>query len=323
MKMDKFIMCHLILSARLHVMGTSFLLLYAGNSFAHQSKNPFSADAFSVDMSVGVLQGKANEFVYDAGSGNKQSQLKWKLNNVAILKAGVTWEPIPRMSMNVNGWTSIAQGSGHMDDYDWQDPAQSHWTDHSSELTRVNYANKYDVNATGWFFTNALFRLGLMAGYEESRYSWTTHGGYYDYNNGAYKGNFPLNVDGIGYSQKFTAPYIGLSSEYTNGNFKISALLKYSHWVHAHDRDEHYARHLSFWEKTGPSSMYGLTLNSAFYITKNTQVYTELDYTKYSEGKGWSSDLDRETGEFEHASGDAAGISNENLVMSAGLKYTF
>ena len=43
------------------------------------------------------------------------------------------------------------------------------------------YANEFDLNIKGWLLNEPNYRLGLMAGYQESRYSFTARGGSYIY----------------------------------------------------------------------------------------------------------------------------------------------
>jgi plasminogen activator len=94
-----------------------------------------------------------------------------------------------------------------MDDYDWMNDNQSGWTDHSSHpSTNVNYANEYDLSVQGWLFQDDNYKAGVIAGYQETRFSWTATGGSYNYDNGATTGNFPTGERGIGYSQRFSMP---------------------------------------------------------------------------------------------------------------------
>ncbi|MEX7609506.1 omptin family outer membrane protease, partial [Enterobacter asburiae] len=211
----------------------------------------FSPDSLAVSASAGMLSGKSHEMVYDEATGRKISQLDWKIKNVAILKGDITWDAYSFLTLNSRGWTSLASGSGHMDDYDWMNAKQSSWTDHSSHpATNVNYANEYDLNVKGWILQGDNYKAGVTAGYQETRFSWTATGGTYNYDNGAYQGNFPAGERGIGYSQRFSMPYIGLAGQYRFNDFEFNALFKFSDWVRAHDNDEHYMRDRTFREKT-------------------------------------------------------------------------
>lgn len=284
----------------------------------------FSPDSLAVSASAGMLSGKSHEMVYDEATGRKISQLDWKIKNVAILKGDITWDAYSFLTLNARGWTSLASGSGHMDDYDWMNEKQSSWTDHSSHpATNVNYANEYDLNVKGWIFQGDNYKAGVTAGYQETRFSWTATGGTYNYDNGAYQGNFPAGERGIGYSQRFSMPYIGLAGQYRFNDFEFNALFKFSDWVRAHDNDEHYMRDLTFREKTTDSRYYGASVDAGYYVTPHAKVFAEFTYSSYEEGKGGTQIIDTNTGDSGSISGDAAGISNHNYTITAGLQYRF
>lgn len=284
----------------------------------------FSPDSLAVSASAGMLSGKSHEMVYDEATGRKISQLDWKIKNVAILKGDITWDAYSFLTLNARGWTSLASGSGHMDDYDWMNEKQSSWTYHSSHpATNVNYANEYDLNVKGWILQGDNYKAGVTAGYQETRFSWTATGGTYNYDNGAYQGNFPAGERGIGYSQRFSMPYIGLAGQYRFNDFEFNALFKFSDWVRAHDNDEHYMRDLTFREKTTDSRYYGASVDAGYYVTPHAKVFAEFTYSSYEEGKGGTQIIDTNTGDSGSIGGDAAGISNHNYTITAGLQYRF
>lgn len=284
----------------------------------------FSPDSLAVSASAGMLSGKSHEMVYDEATGRKISQLDWKIKNVAILKGDITWDAYSFLTLNARGWTSLASGSGHMDDYDWMNEKQSSWTDHSSHpATNVNYANEYVLNVKGWILQGDNYKAGVTAGYQETRFSWTATGGTYNYDNGAYQGNFPAGERGIGYSQRFSMPYIGLAGQYRFNDFEFNALFKFSDWVRAHDNDEHYMRDLTFREKTTDSRYYGASVDAGYYVTPHAKVFAEFTYSSYEEGKGGTQIIDTNTGDSGSIGGDAAGISNHNYTITAGLQYRF
>ena len=295
--------------------------VYAGSA---QAIPDFSPESLSVSASAGMLSGKSHEMVYDEVTGSKISQLDWKIKNVAILKGDISWDAYSFLTLNARGWTSLASGSGHMDDYDWMNAKQSSWTDHSSHpATNVNYANEYDLNVKGWIFQGDNYKAGVTAGYQETRFSWTATGGSYNYDNGTNTGNFPAGERGIGYSQRFSMPYIGLAGQYRFNDFEFNALFKFSDWVRAHDNDEHYMRDLTFREKTSDSRYYGASVDAGYYVTPNAKVFAEFTYSSYEEGKGGTQIIDTNTGESGSIGGDAAGISNRNYTITAGLQYRF
>ena len=298
----------------------------SGTAFAASSPfTPnFSSDSLSVSTSVGMLGGKSKELVYDASNARKVSQLDWKIRNVAILKGDIACDAFSFLTLNARGWTSLGSGSGHMDDYDWQNARQSGWTDHSSHpSTDVNYANEYDLNVKGWFLQDDNYKVGAVAGYQETRFSWTAYGGTFNYDNGNFIGSFADRERGIGYSQRFSMPYVGLVGQYRINDFEFNALFKFSDWVRAHDNDEHYMRDLTFREKTSGSRYYGAAVDAGYYLTEHAKVFAEFTWNKYEEGKGGTQAIYNPTGESVSYGGDAAGISNKNYTMTVGLQYRF
>jgi len=309
-----------------HIVAGMMMAAFSGGVYAGPTivTPDFSPDSLAVSASAGMLSGKSHEMVYDEATGRKISQLDWKIKNVAILKGDITWDAYSFLTLNARGWTSLASGSGHMDDYDWMNAKQSSWTDHSSHpATNVNYANEYDLNVKGWIFQGDNYKAGVTAGYQETRFSWTATGGTYNYDNGAYQGNFPAGERGIGYSQRFSMPYIGLAGQYRFNDFEFNALFKFSDWVRAHDNDEHYMRDLTFREKTTDSRYYGASVDAGYYVTPHAKVFAEFTYSSYEEGKGGTQIIDTNTGDSGSIGGDAAGISNHNYTITAGLQYRF
>lgn len=284
----------------------------------------FSPESFTVSTSAGMLSGKSHELVYDAGTGRKISQLDWKIKNVAILKGNISWDAYSFLTLNARGWTSLASGSGHMDDYDWMNSSQARWTDHSTHPnTDVNYANEYDLNLTSWIYRDQNYKAGIVAGFQETRFSWTASGGSYNYNNGANTGIIPENTRGVGYSQRFSMPYLGLAGQYRINDFEFNALFKFSNLVQARGNDDHYLRDLSFRDKSTRSRYYGTSVDAGYYITPNTKIFAEFTWSKYEEGKGSTQIIDSSNGSSSSIGGDASGIANKNYTITAGLQYRF
>lgn len=53
-----------------------------------------SPDSVTTSLSVGVLNGKSRELVYDTDTGRKLSQLDWKIKNVATCRGIYHGNPI-------------------------------------------------------------------------------------------------------------------------------------------------------------------------------------------------------------------------------------
>ena len=295
---------------------------------AQNTGGPFSINvdpsSVAASTSLGWLHGEAKEYVYDGDSGRKISQLKWKINNTAIIKGDISWDTFSWLTLNAKGWSSLGSSGAKMDDYDWLNDNQSHWTGWShSPDTHLNYANEYDLNSKLWLLKRPDYKIGAVLGYQQTRFSWTAFGGRYQYDNGTRLGEFPPGVRGIGYQQKFSMPYVGLNGSYRFRDFEFSTLLKYSSWVKARDNDEHYMRSLTFRDKSQNANYYSAAVNAGYYVTPNAKVFTEFTWNKYARGKGGTQIIDRTSGEKEHIGGDVAGIENTSYSVTAGLEYRF
>ena len=169
---------------RAKLLGIVLTTPIAISSFASTETLSFTPDNINADISLGTLSGKTKERVYLAEEGGRKvSQLDWKFNNAAIIKGAINWDLMPQISIGAAGWTTLGSRGGNMVDRDWMDSSNpGTWTDESRHPdTQLNYANEFDLNIKGWLLNEPNYRLGLMAGYQESRYSFTARGGSYIY----------------------------------------------------------------------------------------------------------------------------------------------
>ncbi|WP_224718204.1 omptin family outer membrane protease [Pectobacterium versatile] len=293
----------------------------AGNHF-------FTPENVNGEIGLGSLSGKTKEQVYDPDSaGHKNSQLNWKYNNAAIIKGSLDWDLTPSISIGASGWTTLSSRGGYMDDTDWLDESQEGWTDQSKHSdTRLNYANEFDFNVKGWVLNEPDYRFGVMAGYQESRYSFKASGGSYHYtdeNTGLpYIGSFPAETVVIGYKQRFKMPYIGLVGSYRYERFEFGGSFKYSGWVRASDNDEHYLTNTTFRSNIKNQNFYSLAANAGYYLTPNAKIYVEGSWNRITNKKGSVSVNDYSTGEIDSAANSSA-IESYNFMTTVGLKYSF
>ncbi|MCL2900339.1 omptin family outer membrane protease [Brenneria tiliae] len=288
----------------------------------------FTAEKVSGEIGLGTLSGKTKERVYDVDAGGRKvSQLNWKYNNAAIVKGSLDWDLIPWLSVGASGWTTIASRGGYMDDTDWLDENQKEWTDQSRHPnTRLNYANEFDINVKGWLLNEPAYRLGVMAGYQESRYSFKSTGGTYNYTDEETGlpdiGSFPADIKGIGYKQRFKMPYVGLAGSYRYENLEFGGAFKYSGWVRTSDNDEHYLTNTTFRAKIKNQNYYSLAGNAGYYVTPNAKVYVEGIWSRTTNKKGSLSANDRDQGTTNSAE-NSSGIESYNFMTTVGLKYAF
>jgi plasminogen activator len=281
-------------------------------------------DNLTISTSLGLLNAESQEFVYQPENNtHKLSQLDWKVTNAPIIKMGISWDALSRLTLTARGWSTLTSADGTMDDYDWLTPKQtkwSHWSHH--DKTNLNYANEIDLNAKFWFLKQDNYRIGVMSGYQRSNNSWTAYGGNYNYNNGSDIGKFSDDKAIIGYKQKFDMSYFGLAGNYRYQNFELNTLLKYSRRVNTYGNDEHYDTKTSYRDSSKNSHYYGVIVDAGYYVTKNTRLFVEALWSQYSEGKGGSQMLNRTTGTSTHTP-DGAGIAHQNQSIALGLQYAF
>lgn len=295
---------------------------------ADSANDIFTPGNVSGEIGLGTLSGKTKERVYEPDEGGRKvSQLNWKYNNAAIVKGSLDWDVMPWVSVGASGWTTIASRGGYMDDTDWVDENQDGWTDQSKHPnTRLNYANQFDLNVKGWLLNEPTYRLGVMAGYQESRYSFNSTGGSYNYTDEDTGlpdiGDFPAGATVIGYKQRFKMPYIGLVGVYRYERYEFGGAVKYSGWVRSSDNDEHYNTGTTFKSQVNNQNYYSVAANAGYYLTPNAKVYVEGVWNRITNKKGNTSINNSAEGISESIT-NASGIENYNFMTTVGLKYAF
>ncbi|MCF8999346.1 omptin family outer membrane protease [Acinetobacter nectaris] len=295
-----------------------------------KEKDTLSNGAMYFSLTPSMLTGgEAKEYVF-TDSGDILSLLNWEIKNIPTIKAYFTWDLNSWLTMNINGWTSLSSNTVKMDDYDWRDPQirslNTDWSHHPN--TSLNAANKFDINFTSWFVKTPQYKVGVLAGYEQSRFSWTAKGGQYHYGatnaSGDYiqgtamilDGSFPEDESGIGYQQKFKAPYVGLVATYIYDKYEFNATAKISQWVKARDQDEHYARDITFYSKGEMSDYYSVTLNGGYYISPKVKLFGEVTWSAYKFAPATMT-IKGDTSQSN------AGISSKYYNLGIGAQYQF
>lgn len=301
-----------------------FAAMSTASAAAENSLHAINNGSVTINAGLGWLGGESKETVYDPASNYKMSQLNWKIKNTPIIKGDISWDVLDWLTFNARGWSSLTSHHSDMNDYDWMDEQQSGWTDWSAHPdTHLNYANEFDLNLKGWLLNQQDYRLGVVAGYQQTRFSWTAKGGHYQYDNQHYVGDFPQGQSVTGYQQKFSFPYLGIAGRYQYRNFEFGSLLKFSPWVQARDNDEHYLRNITFRDNAKNTRYYSASVDAGYYITTNTKIFTEFSWSRFSEGKGAMELIDHDSGKNSTFGGESAGIENNNYTISAGIQYRF
>ncbi|MCB5308009.1 omptin family outer membrane protease [Yersinia massiliensis] len=281
-------------------------------------------DNLKMSTSLGLLNAESQESVYQPeNQGHKVSQLDWKVRNAPIIKMDISWDLLSRFTLTAKGWSTLSSSDGIMDNYDWLNQNQINWSEWSHHSkTNLNYANEIDLNVKFWLLNNSNYRIGAISGYQQSNNSWTAHGGDLIYSNGSQLINLSDDIKAISYKQKFDMPYIGLAGYYRHQNFELNTLFKYSNWVKANSLDKHHLRNQSFNDTSKNARYYGVAMDIGYYVTKNTKVFVEASWNRYSEGKGNSQTLNHANGDVINTQ-EGAGIAYRNQTLSLGLQHKF
>lgn len=292
---------------------------YFANSAPYSINTQHNQNKLSLTSSIGYLQGLSQEFVYD--DDHKISQLNWDIRQASIIRAGISYDFLSFYTISANGWVTLAKGQAIMDDYDWMYPFQSSpsdWSHH--ENTQLEYANDVDLNLRKWLVQKDNYKLGIMAGYEKSSFSFLATGGCYQYDNNLFTGCFPSNELGIGYQQEFETVYLGLTGKYFINKFEFGAGLKYGPWVNSSDVDQHYMRNLTFFEYGNDANFYSASINSAYEVNNETKLFIEAVYNRFTNTKADTEIIDNSTGRTLYIP-DSAGLNNTNYFLSLGVQF--
>ncbi len=284
-------------------------------------------------LSFGLLNGEAKEHVYDYetvdGSRRQLSRLDWDLKDVVMGGVQFSVRPIQRevwdaLTVNFGYWNALTEGSGEMEDFDWEYPNSEDYNLYSLSKVDVTDGYIFDLNAA-WDVVEwkGLIVRGFL-GYKQNGWSWEdqVQFGVYD---GIYWDGQGENM--INYEQEFRMPYLGASVDWTKGDFTVAGRLTYSPSVEATDWDEHVHRGMHYKEGFEGGDMLGFGLDVRYDFSrgplKNAFLTAAFDVQTIDLIVGDMEMYGDETGGIVYKFDDAAGIENEYWVLSLGGGYRF
>lgn len=276
-------------------------------------------------LSLGILNGEANEHVYDYetvdGSRRQLSRLDWDLKGVAMGGGSGSARLLDKLTVNGGLWLALTEGSGEMDDYDWLDTGSTDWTHYSLSDVTVTEGYILDLNVAWDLVSTRDLTARAMAGYKQNGWTWEDSGKYLLYPEYGYVPQDLYGENMINYEEEFRMPYLGASADWTLGHFTVSGHLVYSPIVSATDWDDHVARSLHFKEEFSGGDMMGLGLEARYAFAlgglNGLFLAAGLDYQKVDLMIGDMEMVDDSTGETG-GEADVAGIENEIMVISLG-----
>ena len=291
-------------------------------SFSQTQPDVTNAHTLSISASLGYLSGESKEYVYDTPSGQKISELDWKISSAPILRGEVYFPLFHRLDVNAQGWITLDQGNAVMDDYDWLNPNQTFWTHWSHhDDTHLRHANQFDLNLRAWFIQKQSYELGGIAGYQRNLFSFRAQGGCYTYDNGKKTGCFTPGQSVLGYKQIFKSPYIGLAGTYRMRSIELNGLFRLSNWVKANDVDQHYLRNLTFYDQGNDFAYYNTVLNAGVFLKPHVKLFVEGSLSYFLKNYSDTEMIDNNTGSQEYSPQGSSGLGNRNYIIALGIQY--
>ena len=288
--------------------------------------------AVSVQGSVGLLNGTAQENVYSRVQGERYqlSQLDWDIRNVVMVGAQVSVALQNTVWLNAGLWGAATKGNGQLNDWDWllEEPG-SPWTDWSLSSVDVTRAWLLDLNVAVELTRFGALSLRGIAGYKYNTWSWEDHGIQHVYSsNPTIPGGFRNDVasdpasTGVTYEQDFHIPYLGAGLNYAAGRWNVDAYALYSPYVIATDHDQHLIRQLSFQEDFQGGQYIGIGVRGTYTFQSNWFATLALDGQIIPEIYGDTTVTDTLTGQSDTTHG-TAGLNNQVWMLSLGAGCKF
>ncbi|MCS5423241.1 MULTISPECIES: omptin family outer membrane protease [Psychrilyobacter] len=281
----------------------------------------------SFTLSTGVLNGDSHEYVYYQ-TGEKLSELTWKLDNVIMVGGQISAEITKQISLNAGTWVKASAPSTTMTDYDWTDiknPDQrTHWSETETELEKGLMA---DININGVLLSSDLYSFSAIAGFHYDNWKWNSMDGVFSYPNGS--GKFSDVVPGMDsndssviYEQKFYAPYLGFGFNLSSSKWLFNSRIIATPFAKAEGIDEHVLTNYLYKDTFEEIFYFSAGASLAYLFTDYFSMNLSFDYQKYDSTKGDTKLTNLSTGATSKIS-DVAGISHESYMVSLGASYRF
>lgn len=276
----------------------------------------------SLEASIGIMQGEANEYVYRP-DGSTVSQLVWAFDDNVVFNGGIAVRPLDWLTVGLRGRIKLSGGST-MDDYDWYRPSEPEYANcpagfchsHHPDTSLVSYLS-VDGYLAATFYSNSFIAFKALAGYKRDTQSWKAFDGpanYYNYVPGRLA---------ISYKQVWEAPYLGLQFDSAWRRWTFDARVIGSWWVQGQDRDNHHMRTLLFTESFGQSDMIGANARLGYRLNEHWKLTGEYDLQQWGLAKGPTTILNYSTDTTTYIGGKPAGAQSISQTVSVGavLEY--
>jgi plasminogen activator len=307
----------------------------AGQPGAGSLQTAADGFSFSLDASVGLVEGTASEIVYYYPDGRKLklSELTWDLKDVVMAGVHGSVGYSRWLRLNLGVWSALTEGDGTMVDRDWNypesasaslQPNDSNWTHESRHPdTSLDSGTVVDLNLSVLALPAGPFSLRGIVGYKNDTWKWSARGGTYVYSSASFRdttGAFPNGWQVISYEQKYSIPYIGVAASWVWPAFQLESHLLYSPVVSVKDSDYHNLRGVLFESDFSGGTYVGLGLNAAWAFARHWLATLGVEYQSVSEITG-DFTISGEEGYGFFPGG--SGVAMSAMLVSLGAGYRF
>ncbi|NEI52862.1 omptin family outer membrane protease [Rhizobium leguminosarum] len=300
-------------------------LLVATPSLAAADNTLFSSDDgnFIVFGGIGLANIKAQEFFYF--DDRKLSQLNWESKGMTLFTVGVDAQI--DSDWRLKGSVKVgALGDGHMTDYDWDSPGHDDWSDRSvSPSTELDHYIAGSIEIDRIVYGNETSSFSVGAGVRYTDVKWTAYGGYGIYTEENFRDTpvaWPDWERFISYRQQIPIGFVSLSGEHVLGDLTISGGMQGGLSFGIKDIDDHWLRHLRFWDDMSPAPAIGANVAVSYALTPTASLYLFSSFDRVFHSRGDKERHDFATGETNFGK-DFSGATFEAMSVSFGLKGTF
>ena len=302
------------------VMLTGWLAVtMAGPAAALQAPPPTATDGtFTVRGSIGMLEGRAGEYVYIGPY--TLSELLWDISGVVMAGVTASWRVHTRWSLNAGAWSALNTGNGEMTDKDYRLPGFD-WTDFSRSEVDVERGLAFDINAGFRLNQHGRVALTALVGYRQDIWEWTDRAQEFVYSDAGFRdwrGHFG-GINAIDYKQTFRIPYAGLHVGGPAGTrFHWQAYAIGSVFGSAEAHDHHILRGLHFEDTFSGLTYLALGIAAGLELTARTGLELALHIQHIPESTGDGYIVEDDT---HHP--DGAGIALDTAKVSLAVTHRF
>ena len=318
------------------IMLVSFQL-YAFQSMDSSLINDNDIIGFTIEPSFGYMYGQVREIVYDTGNYSTKSQssfngyylseLVWDLSNIFYVGISSSVNIRNRFYINAGLWSSINEGTGYMNDYDWELGVPLHDRDGRTDLSKWSLSSVgivdsfiFDINLTYNFFPDTRWDFSVLGGFKSLYWYWddtvldSFHDGVADV--------LTVGIDGIDYKILLSVPYFGIGGGWiSESGYFIKGLFIYSPFVMGNAHDHHY-RSAHYYDTISFGQYLSASLKTGYKFSKMFSIFFQMSGHYLFETRG-DTDMYNESGQYLATFPGGAGMQYQSLSISINSAFSF